>query len=77
MRRTERDMTSNAHTSVCICSARYSCQISMKLEFSQKILGKNIQMPDLMKIRPVGAEVCPCEWTERYDEAIDRFSQFC
>ena len=31
-----------------------------------------------MKIRPVGAEVCIVDGrTDRYDEANNRFSQFC
>ena len=37
---------------------RYSCQILMKYEFSQKIFEKkNSQIPNLMQIRPVGAEL--------------------
>jgi hypothetical protein len=35
---------------------RHSCQILMKLKFSQDIL-KNTQIPNFMKIRPVGAEL--------------------
>jgi hypothetical protein len=33
---------------------RYSCQIAMKLEFSRQIFEK---MSNLMKIRPVGADL--------------------
>ena len=36
-------------------SACYSCQILMKLEFSQQIL-KNNQISNFMKICPMGAE---------------------
>jgi hypothetical protein len=36
-------------------SACYSCQILSKLEFSR--FSKNIQISNVMKIRPVGAEL--------------------
>jgi hypothetical protein len=36
---------------------RYSCQILIKLEFSRHIFEKNTQMPNLMKIRPVTAQM--------------------
>jgi hypothetical protein len=35
----------------------YSCQILMKLEFSQLIFEKNPQMSNFMKICPMGAEL--------------------
>ena len=46
----------------------------MKLEFSPKSFEKNPQIPNLMKIRPVGAESFHADG---HDEANSRFSQFC
>jgi len=37
-------------------SARYSCQILMKLDSFRPIFEKNTQLPNYMKIPPVGAE---------------------
>jgi len=37
-------------------SARYSCQILMKLEFSRQFSENTLS--NFMKIRPVGAELC-------------------
>ena len=53
----------------------------MKLEFSRQILEKNTQIPNLMKIRPVVAELVHLDWrtdrsTDGHDEAISRFLQF-
>jgi len=49
--------------------------------FLERIL-KNPQMPHLMKIRPVGADLFHAErqtdrQTDRNDEATSRFSKFC
>jgi len=49
--RTEWDMIKNLYW-----SSLNSCQILMKLEFSQKFFEKNIQICDFLKIHPVGAE---------------------
>jgi hypothetical protein len=51
----------------------------MKLEFSgQCIEKKYIHITNLMKIRPVGAELLHAVWqTDRHDEDNSRFSQFC
>jgi hypothetical protein len=38
-------------------SARYSYRISMQLEFSGYIFGKKTQIPNFIKIRPVGTEL--------------------
>jgi hypothetical protein len=38
-------------------STRYSYQISIKHEFSPHIFSKNIQISNLVKIYPVGAEL--------------------
>jgi hypothetical protein len=46
----------------------------MKLEFSRQIL-KNTQISNYMKIRPAGAELFYA--TDRNDEAVSRFLQFC
>jgi hypothetical protein len=43
-------------TPVFTLSTRYSCQILKKFDFSRLIFGKNTQISDLIKIRPVGAE---------------------
>jgi len=37
--------------------ARYSCVILMEFEYSQQIFRKNTQIPNFLKIRPVGAEL--------------------
>ena len=60
-------------------STRYSCQISIKeIFFSIDFQNKDIQISNSMLIRPVGADVIPCWWTDRHDEANCRFSQiFC
>jgi len=40
---------------------------------------KNIQIPNLVKIRPVGAELFHADKrrTDRQEETNNRFSQFC
>jgi len=58
-------------------SIGYSCQILVKHGFSVHIL-KNNQIPNFMKIRPVGAELLHADGqTDRHEEADSRFSQFC
>jgi hypothetical protein len=48
----------------------------MKLELSLKIFSKNGQIPNLMTIEPVGAELFHMdEQTDRHDEANGPFSQ--
>jgi hypothetical protein len=57
-------------------SARYSFQVSIKLEFSRHIFEKN-QIPYLIKISPVGAKLFHAGGqTDRHDEANSRFYQF-
>ena len=46
---------------VFMYSTRYSCQMSMKLEFSRHIFGKT-QISNFIKIRPVGAELFHAGW---------------
>jgi len=57
-------------------SARYSCLILMKLQFStfffRKYPNKNSQ-----EIQSSVRRVVPCRQTERHDEVNSRFSQFC
>jgi hypothetical protein len=49
----------------------------MKLEFLNTI-SKNSQIPNLVKIRPVGAGLIHADGqTSGHDEANRRFSQFC
>jgi hypothetical protein len=55
----------------------YSCPILMTLEFSLQIFEK-YSIIKLMKIRPVTAELFHADGrTERHEEAIGRYSQFC
>jgi hypothetical protein len=56
---------------------RYSCPILMKIESSRKIFEKNIQIPNFVKIRPVGAEVFHADGRTDMIEANSRFSKFC
>jgi hypothetical protein len=50
----------------------------MKLEFPEQSIEKNIKISNLMKIRPVGAELFRADGqTDRHDEDNSRFSQFC
>jgi len=60
-------------------SNRSSCQILIKLEFSGHIFeNKNIQITNIMKIRPVGAEFLHTTGREEeHDEVIVVFSKFC
>jgi hypothetical protein len=56
----------------------YSCQILIKLEFSGQSIEKNIQISNMMKIRPVGAELFHADGQrDRHDEDNSRVSQFC
>jgi hypothetical protein len=53
----------------------------MKPEFLETF-SKNNQIPNFMKIRPVGAELFYADWridgkVGRHDEANSCFSQFC
>jgi len=55
--------------SVFMSSARYSCQILMKLEFLDRFFfEKMLEFECFMKIRSVGSEVFPCG---RADEQTD------
>jgi hypothetical protein len=46
----------------------------MKPEFSRQIFGKNAQISNFMKIRPVGAKLFHVDGqTDRHDEANNRF----
>jgi len=57
-------------------NTRYSCHILMKHQFSRHF-SKNIQISNLINIRPVGAELFHADGrTCRCDEANRRFSQF-
>ena len=57
-------------------SARYSCQVLMKLKFSRKSFEKhsNIKFHENPSI---GSRVLPCGRKDIHDEAKSRFSQFC
>jgi transposase len=52
-------------------STRYSCQISMKLEFLYRY-SKNTQIPDVMKIRPVKTQLCHTDGRDK----TNNFSNF-
>ena len=55
-------------------SSGYYCQILMKLEFSRQIFKKNPQISNLMKIRPMEAELLYVDGqTDRHDEANSSF----
>ena len=50
-------------------STLYSCPSLMKLEFSWPVFEKNPQIPNFMKIRPVGADLFHADGrTDRNDE---------
>jgi hypothetical protein len=67
LRRSEQDTIKKVH---------WSCQSLMKPEFSRQIFGKNAQLSNFMKIRPVGAELFHVDGQpDRHDEANNRF--FC
>ena len=54
-------------------SARYSCHTLIKFD----ICGKNTQISNFMKIRPVGAELFHADgWTDM-TKLNSRVSQFC
>ena len=71
---------------VFMWSISYSCQVLMKPKFSRKIFekkNKKYSIPNFMKIRPVGAALCPCVRTDgKTDKPTDMtklivaFSQF-
>ena len=76
--RTERNMIKKC-TLVFVWSTRYSCPITTELEFSRRIFEK---CSDVMKIRPVGAELFLADRrtngrTDIYDEANSHFLEFC
>jgi hypothetical protein len=48
----------------------------MTLNFLNRF-SKNSQTPNLMKIRPVVAELFQADRQDRHDRSSDRFSQFC
>jgi hypothetical protein len=55
-------------TRVFMWRTSYSCHVLIKLEFSRQIFEKNIQIPNLIKIRPVGAEFFYADQqTDRHD----------
>jgi hypothetical protein len=58
----------------------YSCQILMKLEFSQQIFEKYLEYQ--ISLNPFsGRKVFLCRqtdgWTDRHAESNSRFSRFC
>ena len=51
----------------------FECNLNFVDRFS-----KNIEISNLMKIRPVGGELSNVDGrTDKYDEANSRLSQFC
>jgi len=65
-------------------SARYSCQILCHLNFCDRFF-RNPRIPNLMKIRPVGAVLFHANWergrrtdgwTKGHDEVYGCFSRF-
>ena len=57
LRRIQRDLTDHTCTQVFMYSIRYSCWISVKLEFSVQILEKYPHTQLFMKTTPMGAEL--------------------
>jgi hypothetical protein len=57
-------------------STRYSCEILNLNYLDIRGIFINPQIPNFMKIRPVGAEFFHAE-TDGHVEANSRFSQFC
>jgi hypothetical protein len=75
LRVSERDIIKNVYYSLCkvhVILVRFWWNLNFLNRFS-----KNIDIPNFMKILPVGAELCPCGQTDRRDEATNHFSQFC
>jgi hypothetical protein len=54
----------------------YYCPILMQLDFSQKVFEK-YPKSNIMKIRPVGAEMYHADRQTDKHEVNSRFSQFC
>ena len=75
LRRIQRDIQ-NAHKSSCKVVG-CSCHTLWKTDLDR--FSKNTQIPDFVRLRPVGAELFNREdgQTDRHDEAESRFSQFC
>jgi hypothetical protein len=49
-----------------------------KLLLLRNYFSKNVQISNVMKIRPEGYELFHANgWTDRYDDANSRVSQFC
>jgi hypothetical protein len=63
------------HTVINIHSARYSCQIVMKLEFSRQIFEKSTNIK-FHENPSCGSRVVACGRTDGHDEANIRYSQF-
>ena len=76
LRRIQGDTTINTHRSSCKVSVilvRFGWNLHFLDTFS-----KSIQIPNLMKIRPAGAELFYVDGgTDGHDDANSRFSQFC
>ena len=76
LRRNERDVIINVYRSSCkvpVILVRYYLNLNFLNLFS-----KNTHIRNLMKIRPVGAELFYANGrTDRHDEAHRRFPQFC
>ena len=57
-------------------STRYSCQISMKLEFSLSRFSKNTQMSNFMNMRPVAGELFRADGRTDMTRLIVAFRSF-
>jgi len=50
----------------------------MKFEFSRQIFSKNTEISNLIKMRPVAAQLFHADGqTDKHDETDSRFSQAC
>jgi len=76
LRRTQWDTVTD-YTGLHVKYPLFSSDFNESWIFSTKF-SKNVQILNLMKIRPVGAELFHADGrAERPDEANSRFSQFC
>ena len=75
LRKIERGIIVDVHTFSCRVP-RYSCHISMKLEFSRDILEQIFKMSNYIKIRPIGTELFHADRQSDMTKLIVAFRNF-